>query len=278
MGCNPSYTSIELEHLYGSAKTRWVIVEADLLDNIMPALMAHRIPASSVLIFDAAEGSTQSAGFKSWTTLLQSGEQDWIRFNDRETSTTTRAALLSTSGTTGLPKLAALSHYAHVSAGVAMSHMDKKPYEVSRLIAIPQFHAFAAPLGHTSPIRSGIKTYIMRRFRLGEFARYVERHKITETAVVPPMISSLVGSEIPSTMLQSLRMIRCAGSSLYDSTRDAMYRRLHADAIVSQVWGMTELGWISSFEWPEKDTSGSVGRLLPLMEARYVKPRIFDST
>jgi len=240
--------------------------------------MTHRIPASSVLIFDAAESSVQSTGFKSWTTLLESGEKEWIRFNDQTTSITTRATLLSTSGTTGLPKVAAVSHHAHVSAGISMSHMDKKPYEVSRLIAIPQFHAFAAPLVHTSPIRSGITTYIMRRFRLGEFARYIHRHNITETAVVPPMISSLVGGKIPPAMLQSLRTIRCAGSPLYDSTRDAMYKLLHADAVISQVWGMTELGWISSFEWPEKDTSGSVGKLLPLMEARYVKLTIVYST
>ena len=46
---------------------------------------------------------------------------------------------------------------------------------------------------------------------------------------------------------------------------------LHPEAIVAQVWGMTEMGLVTTFHYPEKDDTGSVGKPLPNMEAKYVQ-------
>ena len=46
---------------------------------------------------------------------------------------------------------------------------------------------------------------------------------------------------------------------------------LAPDAVVAQVWGLTETGWVTCFDWREKDVSGSVGRLLPNVELKYVE-------
>lgn len=51
-------------------------------------------------------------------------------------------------------------------------------------------------------------------------------------------------------------------------TQEKMYRLLNQSARINQVWGMTEAGWITTFLWPERDRSGSVGRLLDGMEAK----------
>ena len=50
----------------------------------------------------------------------------------------------------------------------------------------------------------------------------------------------------------------------------ALYALLAPDAVVAQCWGATEVGWISLFNWEEKDTSGSVGRLLPNVKLKFV--------
>lgn len=45
---------------------------------------------------------------------------------------------------------------------------------------------------------------------------------------------------------------------------------LAPEARILQVYGMTESGWITTFSYPERDTSGSVGRQIPNMEIKSV--------
>lgn len=47
---------------------------------------------------------------KSWETLLRHGEANWVPFDHLGTAQKTEAARLFSSGTTGLPKVATLSH------------------------------------------------------------------------------------------------------------------------------------------------------------------------
>lgn len=71
------------------------------------------------------------------------------------------------------------------------------------------------------------------------------------------------------TALQSLRAIWCGGVPLNMSLQNKFRKILHPDCNVKQVYGLTEAGWAISLRYPEKDDTGSAGRLLPSMEARY---------
>ncbi|CAD0111257.1 unnamed protein product [Aureobasidium uvarum] len=110
----------------------------------------------------------------------------------------------------------------------------------------------------------------MRRFSAENFIGILDRFKITEVAVVPTMMRGIVNQRASPILLRNLRRVWCAGEFLSPKTRKAMYRLLHEDAVISQVWGMTEFGRITSSERGEKDDDGSVGRLLPNTEARVV--------
>ena len=205
--------------------------------------------------------------------MLRHGEHDWIRISDETTAKSTIAALQPTSGTTGLPKVATTSHYALVAAGVAMRVSVQIPYKVSRLISLPLFHSFGASFVHLSAFHYGEPTYIMRRFSAKGFVHALSQLEMTEIAVVPAMMASIINQRTPSAVLKSLRRIWCAGSSLSSRSSKAMYELLHEDAMISQVWGMTEFGRITSSEWLEADDDGSVGKLLPNTEARHVVSR-----
>ncbi|KAG9674995.1 ketoacyl-synt-domain-containing protein, partial [Aureobasidium melanogenum] len=106
-----------------------------------------------------------------------------------------------------LPKAATTSHYALVAAGVAMRSSDQRPYEVSRLISLPLFHSFGASFVQISAFHYGEPTYIMRRFSTEGFIHVLNQFKITETAVVPAMVASIVKQQIPPDALRSLRRI-----------------------------------------------------------------------
>ena len=142
--------------------------------------------------------------------------------------------------------------------------------QIRRLHILPEFHAAAAPLVHTAPLRSGYVSFVMRRFELEPYLANVERYKITEVFMVPPVVISIVMSPLSkSYSLQSIKHVSCGAAPLDRFTQARFKRLLDPDARVLQVWGMTEATCIATtFRWPEDDTTGSVGRLVPGMEAK----------
>ena len=109
----------------------------------------------------------------------------------------------------------------------------------------------------------------MRRFHLQKYVLAIHEFQITETPMVPRIMTVILKEpRLPKKLLQSLRLVWCAGAPLDQRFQDQMYRLLVPSARVLQVWGMTEAGCITAFPWPERDHTGSVGRLLLGMEAK----------
>ena len=130
------------------------------------------------------------------------------------------------------------------------------------------FHTFAAPLANLAPLREGHTTYIMPRFSMSQFSGVMEKFRINEVLLVPPMIVSFVNATTPRDYLRHVRFVWCGGAPLEAPVVQRMYRLLAPDACIAQVYGMTEAGWISTLKWPERDESGSVGKLLANVEAQ----------
>lgn len=128
-GTNPSYTSFELKHHVKSSKACFIVSEPEIVGTISDVARELRIPKSHILILDTAN-QPLPIGFASWKTLLNHGEQEWVRFDNLETSKNTTAMLLFSSGTTGLPKPAMLSHYNLVAQHTTVFEHRPRPYEV----------------------------------------------------------------------------------------------------------------------------------------------------
>ena len=82
----------------------------------------------------------------------------------------------------------------------------------------------------------------MKRYDRDEFVDCVARYSITETAVAPPIILQLLALPQAKKSLVSIRFIWCGGAPLLASVQNRMSHCLHSDAIIAQVWGMTEIG------------------------------------
>lgn len=109
----------------------------------------------------------------------------------------------------------------------------------------------------------------MPRYSKSQFIDAVEQYRINEALLVPPMIVSFVNSSDPKEFLRNIRFVWCGGAPLESPIVKKFYNLLAPDACVAQVYGMTEAGWISTIKWPERDESGSVGKLLANVEAKY---------
>jgi acyl-CoA synthetase (AMP-forming)/AMP-acid ligase II len=114
----------------------------------------------------------------------------------------------------------------------------------------------------------------MRRFSLPKYLDCIQRFQITEIPIVPPILLSILHSPLATAdMLASLRCIWCAGAPLDKALQSQFASMLAPEASMTQLWGMTETAYITAFLHPERDDSGSVGRLLPNVQAKYVPPR-----
>ncbi|KAF2831095.1 acetyl-CoA synthetase-like protein [Ophiobolus disseminans] len=211
---------------------------------------------------------------------MKQGESDWERWDDERRSKDTVAARLFSSGTTGLPKAVEMTHYNFIAQHKMVLEWKPRDYEVVRLLCTPMFHVSNVPRAHTSPLRAGMKTYVMRRFELETWMWNIERFQITEANMVPPMVIQVINS--PLTKKYSLKSIRNSwvGAAPLAAEPQARYKAiLRADAPFNQVWGMSETSCIATMlHYPEHDPTGSVGRFLPNHDAKLVDDEGRDIT
>lgn len=279
-GTNPSHTVYELAHSWKTAEAKALIVEPELLPNALKAAKEIGLPLTNIYVFDhhTPINSTNTeprdgwSGLKSWRELMQHGESDWERWDDEKRSKETTAARLFSSGTTGMPKAVEMTHHNFVSQHTMVIEYKPKDYEIVRLLCTPMFHVSNVPRAHTTPIRGGIKTYIMRRFELESWLKNVEQFQITEAMMNPPMVIMLLKSPlIRKYSLSSVRYAWSGAAPLAAEPQRAFKALLRPDAPFNQVWGMSETSCIATMiHYPEYDPSGSVGRFLPNLDAKLV--------
>ncbi|KAF2014491.1 acetyl-CoA synthetase-like protein [Aaosphaeria arxii CBS 175.79] len=262
-GTNPAYRVHEVRHHIRTAQVKLFIVEPELLDVVYEGAIAEEITKDKIFIFNV-RGQSVPDGFRSWEWLLSHGEQDWDSITDLQTLKTTDVARLTTSGTTGLPKVACQSHYnatSYHTMTVTMNE-DKITWEPRNICPLPMFHVATVPAIHASPFRSGHPVWIMRRFELEPYLEGIERLKITNLGMVPPLIIAIINSPLSQKYsLKSVRAVGAGAAPLDAGSQRRLQALCAADCVVTQVMGMTETtSAICLFYYPQGDETGSVGR------------------
>ena len=126
------------------------------------------------------------------------------------------AAILYTSGTTGKPKGAMLSH-GNLLANVAavQQAMQWRPGGDTVLVVLPMFHAFAATVGVLSPLLCGCAIAPLPRFEPELVARTIHETQATIFLGVPSMFSLLLRLKPERALwLASLRFCISGGAAL----------------------------------------------------------------
>ncbi|EXJ65816.1 uncharacterized protein A1O5_11057 [Cladophialophora psammophila CBS 110553] len=275
VGSNPKYTKDELIHLLRLTKPIVIFAQVDCLEPMIEAV-AHCEMDTKIFIIGSHDASHQVQGqeYGSWRTLLCEPEGDGhARTADGKPDQERIAAYAMTSGTTGLPKAAMISHrYIVALTAILEDEFHHRSYRPSQLICLPVFHAFASPLALVLPLRLGLPTFFLPKWSLSEYLQAIHTYAITDTPVSPPIVGALTqlpASKLP--LLESLRYVISAGATLPAIVQNKLRDVLAPTAMITQCWGTTEAGWhtIGSCS-QEKDRSGSVGRLLPNAQMKLV--------
>jgi long-chain acyl-CoA synthetase len=103
------------------------------------------------------------------------------------------AAILYTSGTTGRPKGAMLTHRNLVAnAGAVMHALGLTPGRDRILVVLPMFHAFAATVGMLMPLLHGLAMVPVVRFEPRQVSAAIAAHGATVFLGVPSMYALLL--------------------------------------------------------------------------------------
>jgi acyl-CoA synthetase (AMP-forming)/AMP-acid ligase II len=183
--------------------------------------------------------------------------------------------LMYTSGTTGVPKGALLSHANMVYAGRAVADSLALTAADRVLSSLPLYHINGQSIGTVSPLVSGGSIVAPHRFSVSRWWTLVERYRPTWINVVPTIIAYLInGPELTPAQAAACRGVRfgrCASAPLPPEQHRAFEARFGIEVI--EAMGLTECASVafSNPLDPAARRYGSAGRPVGV-EARVVGP------
>ncbi len=175
------------------------------------------------------------------------------------------ASITYTSGTTGRPKGAVLSHRA-IIANIALTALLHGKTTDDRIVtALPCAHVYGAVVANSIFV-SGASLDLHTVFNAGEILDAVERGA-TMIEGVPTMYAYLLRENLEARNLSSLRLCTVGGQTMPVATMAEVERRLNCPLI--ELWGMTELGGLgATHPWRGPRKLGSIGTPLPFLEMK----------
>ncbi|MCX4420249.1 AMP-binding protein [Streptomyces mirabilis] len=203
------------------------------------------------------------AGAQTLTAALAGQSAD---FETVATEADDTAVILYTSGTTGLPKGAELSH-SNVTLNALTCHklFGEVEHEV-HLIALPLFHSFGQTVQMNAGLAARATLVLMPRFDSASALALMQRHAVTFFAGVPTMYWALLGEDAPDVDLAriagNLRIVGSGGSALPVE----IHRRFHErfGVTILEGYGLSETSRTVCGSWRGRLlVSGCAWRTLP---------------
>ncbi|KAJ1337075.1 hypothetical protein BSLG_006835 [Batrachochytrium salamandrivorans] len=265
-GINPSYTTEEVAYQLKDSGSSVLIVSPDLTDNACAAAKRVGIPADRIFVL--AEHPIGS--LRTFSSLLSELPLPTITFTSDELKNTP-AYLCYSSGTTGRSKGVITTHRNMVANVLQMSSFDmdaKSPADLWMGV-LPFYHIYGLNIALHQAAYSGIPLCVVPKFEFEKFLASVQKYQATVLHVVPPIVLGLAKHPIVSKYnLTSVRRIMSGAAPLGRELSEATSKRFKVPVV--QGYGLTETSPVAHACPMDQVVDGSVGFLVPSMEARIV--------
>ncbi|MFK0024999.1 long-chain fatty acid--CoA ligase [Streptomyces sp. NPDC090798] len=181
------------------------------------------------------------------------------------------ALILYTSGTTGTPKGAELSHrnLATNTATTAETLLQVGPDDVL-FGGLPLFHAFGQTCALNTAVAAGATLTLLPRFEPQRALEIMARDGVTVFLGVPTMYAALLHAELPEGFdAGRLRLAVSGGAALPVEVLHGFERRF--GATVLEGYGLSETSPVAAFNHPDRPRkAGSIGLPIRGVEMRLV--------
>src|SRR4051812_12840390 len=181
------------------------------------------------------------------------------------------AVILYTSGTTGTPKGAELTHGSlHANADVTGRTLAKVSEEDVLLGALPLFHAFGQTCGLNTAVHGGACLDLIPRFDPGKALEIIQRDKVTIFEGVPTMYHAILNhAERDQYDTSSLRLCISGGAALPVEVLRGFEEAFGCKIL--EGYGLSETSPVASFNHPDQERKpGSIGTPIEGIEMKVV--------
>lgn len=184
------------------------------------------------------------------------------------------AVILYTSGTTGQPKGAELTH-ANLGRNAEVTARTLLELDSTDVVfgGLPLFHSFGQTCGMNAAILRGAALALVPRFTAGAALDTIARHHVTVLEGVPTMYAALL--EYPTRErfdTQSLRCCVSGGAALPVEVLRAFEQAF--GCVVLEGYGLSETAPVACFNHPDRErVPGSIGTPIDGVEMRIVDDR-----
>jgi fatty-acyl-CoA synthase len=270
---NPAYRSHELAYVLNQSGCTMIIAATSFKTSDYVSMVDSvraEVPGLSQTVF---------IGSPDWESLLTRAEEtsdDAVRTISAALQFDDPINIQYTSGTTGFPKGATLSHHNilnngyFVGEGVGYSEHDRV------CIPVPLYHCFGMVMGNLGATTHGAcMVYPAASFEPAATLQAVQDERCTSLYGVPTMFIAELGlPDFDSYKLDALRTGIMAGSPCPVEVMKQVQERMGANE-VGICYGMTETSPVST-QTALDDTidrrCGTVGRVMPHLEVKVIDP------
>ncbi|MFB6394246.1 class I adenylate-forming enzyme family protein [Polymorphospora lycopeni] len=185
---------------------------------------------------------------------------------DRDTPST----LLYTSGTTGQPKGALLSH------GNVVSNMNAKVRHTGMgpddrlMLFLPLYHCYGLNAVLNAGLNACASVVVLPSFDRGRCLRTIRDERITMFFAVPSVYRLLLDSAVSPDELAGIRYFMSAGAPLPVTTQSAWAERF--GTVINEAYGLTETSPFACYNHQFRHRIGSIGAPIENVEVRVVDP------
>ncbi len=180
-------------------------------------------------------GADAAGGVSSMATLVAAAPEDPVSPQALETDI---FAIFFTSGTTGLPKGAMVSHANLIANGFNQMIADQSRREDINLVGTPVYHMGAVFMAVTY-MMLGCTQVILPQFAPSAWLAAVARHRVSVALLIPTMINALLNEpQFDAADHSSLRLVFYGGGPMPPAVMERALRRFGCG--FTQGYGLTE--------------------------------------